>query len=74
MLNRIGRATWVHNTLRRWYQTMTITADRTTHNGPTTINTGPLVTFIKEIARSNGRAASWTEFAVGGPCDHHYGR
>jgi hypothetical protein len=36
------------------------------NDGPTTIDTGPLVTFIKEIARLNRRATSWTEFAVGG--------
>jgi hypothetical protein len=34
------------------------------YGSPTTIDTGPLVAFIKEIARLNRRAASWTAFAA----------
>ena len=34
------------------------------YGGLTTIDTGPLAAFIKEIARLNRRAASWTAFAA----------
>ena len=43
-----------------------------------TIDTGPLVAFIKEIARLNRRAASWTAFAALfeglATIAHYYGR
>jgi hypothetical protein len=49
----------------RWYQTTTIRPPtELPYGGPTTIDTGPLVAFIKEIARLNWRAASWTAFAA----------
>jgi hypothetical protein len=49
----------------RWYQTTTIRPPtELPYGGPTTIDTGPLVAFIKEIARLNSRAASWTAFAA----------
>jgi hypothetical protein len=34
------------------------------YGGPTTIDTEALVAFVKEIARSDRRAASWTAFAA----------
>ena len=49
----------------RWYQTTMIRPPTELPYGrPTTIDTGPLVAFIKEIARLNRRAASWTAFAA----------
>ena len=49
----------------RWYQTTTIRPPtELPYGGPTTIDTGPLVAFIKAIARLNRRAASWTAFAL----------
>ena len=57
----------------RWYQTTTIRPPTELPYGTAkTIDTGPLVAFIKEIARLNRRAASWTNLCcfVGGPCDH----
>jgi hypothetical protein len=52
------------NTLR-WYQTTTIRPPtELPYSGSTTIDTGPLVAFIKEIARLSRRAASWTAFAA----------
>jgi hypothetical protein len=49
----------------RWYQTTTIRPPtELPYGGPTTIDTGPLVAFIGEIARLNRRAASWTAFAA----------
>jgi hypothetical protein len=54
------------------------TADELPYGGPTTIDTGPLVAFIKEIARLNRRAASWTAFAALleglATIAHYYGR
>jgi hypothetical protein len=49
----------------RWYQTTTIRPPtQLPYGGPTTIDTGPLVAFIKEIAWLNRRAASSTAFAA----------
>jgi hypothetical protein len=49
----------------RWYQTTTIRPlTELPYGGPRTIDAGPLVAFIKEIARLNRRAASWTAFAA----------
>jgi hypothetical protein len=49
----------------RWYQTTTIRPPtELPYRGSTAIDTGPLVAFIKEIARLNRRAASWTAFAA----------
>jgi hypothetical protein len=63
----------------RWYQTTTIRPPtELPYGGPTTIDTGPLVAFIKEIARLNRRAASWTAFAALleglATIAHYYGR
>ena len=62
----------------RWYQTTTIRPPtELPYGSPTTIDTGPLVAFIKEIARLNRRAASWTAFAAlleGLATAHYYGR
>jgi hypothetical protein len=63
----------------RWYQTTTIRPPtELPYGGPTTIDTGPLVAFIKEIARLNRRAASWTAFAAllegVATIAHYYGR
>jgi hypothetical protein len=53
-------------------------ADQLPYGGPATIDTGPLVAFIKEIARLNRRAASWTAFAALleglATIAHYYGR
>ena len=62
--SRKGRATVLDTTLNfaaalagliaawRWYQTTTIRPPtELPYGGPTTIDTGPLVAFIKEIAR-----------------------
>jgi hypothetical protein len=57
----------------RWYQTTTIRPPTELPYGSATIiDRGPLVAFIKEIARLNRRAASWTPFAalLEGPRDH----
>jgi hypothetical protein len=48
----------------RWYQTTTIRPLTELPYGGPTIDAGPLVAFIKEIARLNRRAASWTAFAA----------
>ncbi len=49
----------------RWRPTTTIRPPtELPYGSPTTIDTGPLVAFIKEIARLNRRAASWTAFAA----------
>lgn len=63
----------------RWYQTTTIRPPtELPYGGPTTIDTRPLVSFIKEIARLNRRAASWTAFAALleglATIAHYYGR
>ena len=63
----------------RWYQTTTIRPPtELPYGSPTTIDTGPLVAFIKEIARLNRRAASWTAFAAllegVATIAHYYGR
>ena len=61
----------------RWYQTTTIRPPtELPYGSPTTIDTGPLVAFIKEIARLNRRAASWTAVAalLEGLVAHYYGR
>jgi hypothetical protein len=63
----------------RWYQTTTIRPPtELPYGSPTTIDTGPLVAFIKEIARLNRRAASWTAFAALleglATIVHYYGR
>jgi hypothetical protein len=63
----------------RWYQTTTIRPlTQLPYGGPTTIDTGPLVAFIKEIAWLNRRAASWTAFAALleglATITHYYGR
>ena len=63
----------------RRYQTTTIRPPTELRYGsPTTIDTGPLVAFIKEIARLNRRAASWTAFAAllegVATIAHYYGR
>jgi hypothetical protein len=63
----------------RWYQTTTIRPpSELPYEGSTTIDTGPLVAFIKEIARLNRRAASWTAFAALmeglAIISHYYGR
>jgi hypothetical protein len=63
----------------RWYQTTTIRPpSELRYSGPTTIDTGPLVAFIKDIARLNRRAASWTAFAALleglATIAHYYGR
>jgi hypothetical protein len=63
----------------RWYQTTTIRRPtQLPYGGPTTIDTGPLVAFIKEIAWLNRRAASWTAFAALlealATITHYYGR
>ena len=63
----------------RWYQsTMIRPPTELPYSGPTTIDTGPLVGFVKDIARLNRRAASWTAFAALleglGTIAHHYGR
>ena len=43
----------------RWYQTTTIRPPtELPYGSATTIDTGPLLAFIKEIARLNRRAAS----------------
>jgi hypothetical protein len=62
----------------RWYQTTTIQPPtELPYGGPTTVDTGPLVAFIMEIARLNRRAASWTAFAALleglATIAHHYG-
>ena len=66
-------ATWC------WYQTTTIRPPtKLPYGSPTTIDAGPLVAFIKEIARLNRRAASWTAFAAlledVATIAHYYGR
>jgi hypothetical protein len=63
----------------RWYQsTMIRPPTELPYGGPTTIDTGPLVAFVNEIARLNRRAASWTAFAALleglATAAHHYGR
>jgi hypothetical protein len=67
------------NAVWRWYQTTTIRPPiELSYGGPTTIETGPLVAFIKEIARLKRRAASWTAFAALleglATIAHYYGR
>jgi hypothetical protein len=62
-----------------WYQTTTIRPPtELPYGGPTTIDTGPFVAFIKEIARLNRRAASWTAFVALleglATMAHYYGR
>jgi hypothetical protein len=56
----------------RWYQTTTIRPPtELPYGGPTTIDTGPLVAFIKDIARLN--ASSLLDRIcriIGGPCDY----
>ena len=62
----------------RWYQTTIRPPTELPYGSPTTIDTGPLVAFIKEIARLNRRAASWTAFAALleglATIAHYYGR
>ena len=63
----------------RWYQTTTIRPPtELPYGGSTTIDAGPLVAFIKEIARLNRRAASWTAVAALleglATIAHYYGR
>ncbi len=49
----------------RWFQTTTIRPPtELSFGGPTTVDTGPLVAFVKEIGRLNRRAASWTAAAA----------
>ena len=49
----------------RWYQSTTIKPPTELSFGDaTTVDTGPLVAFVKEIAWLNRRAASWTAFAA----------
>ncbi|HEY1536708.1 MAG TPA: hypothetical protein VGF76_21955, partial [Polyangiaceae bacterium] len=89
--SRKGRATVLDTTLNfaaalagliaawRWYQTTTIRPPtELPYGGPTTVDAGPLVAFIKEIARLNRRAASWTAFAALleglATIAHYYGR
>ncbi len=49
----------------RWFQTTTIKPPtELSFGGPTTVDTGPLVAFVKEIGRLNRRAASWTAAAA----------
>jgi len=49
----------------RWYQTTRIRPPtELPYSGQTTIDAGPLVAFIKEIAWLNRRAAFWTAFAA----------
>ena len=88
---QVSRATMLGTTLNfaaalagliaawRWYQTTTIRPPTELPYGrPTTIDTGPLVAFIKEIARLNRRAVSWTAFAAllegVATIAHYYGR
>ena len=63
----------------RWYQTTTIRPPtELPYGGSPTIDTGPLVAYIREIARLNKRAASWTAFAALleglATIAHYYGR
>ena len=63
----------------RWYQTTTLRpTTELPYDGPPTIDTGPLVAFIKEIARLSRRAASWIAFAALleglATIAHYYGR
>ena len=62
-----------------WYQTTTIRPPtELPYGSPTTIGTGPLVAFIKDVARLNRRAASSTAFAALleglATIAHYYGR
>jgi hypothetical protein len=49
----------------RWYQTTTVRPPaELPYSGSSAIDAAPLVSFIREVARLNRRAASWTAFAA----------
>jgi hypothetical protein len=61
----------------RWYQTTMIKPPTELGLGGQTVDTGPLVAFVKEIGWLNRRAASWTAIAALleglATIAHHYG-